>query len=539
MIYNNFSIIDVLLEKQLLSKDQFHICQLEAKSKNINILQASLDLAFITPEIIQEIENQRFNTQKIDLNHCIIDKQLLNMIPKSIAIKYKFFPISIDFKTKKLIIATHDIHNLPLFDQLRIEIYQFLNFYPNIDILRTNEHDLINTINNHYQEYLNIDKHFDTTQKNDDFAENFINMILLDAVAKSATDIHIQPEENFIRIRYRLDGVLHQQKSIHKEFMSSLINRLKIIAKADIAENRTAQDGHFDIQVGTHSIDVRISFLPTIHGENVVLRLLNKHKNLLDLNHICVFDWQKELIEKIIKRPEGLILITGPTGSGKTTTLYSILNQLNSPDLHIVTLEDPVEYIMPMINQVSLNESVKLNFADGIRAILRQDPDIILIGEIRDAETAQMALRASMTGHQVYSTLHTNSAIGTFGRLLDMGISSTILSDKNINGIIGQRLVRKLCKKCNIISDNNAYQANTNGCEDCHFTGYHGQFALMEILPMTNELEYLIENKASRKEIMNYLEHQDISNFKSLKEVGELAVKQGITSSEEIKKCIG
>ncbi len=274
-----------------------------------------------------------------------------------------------------------------------------------------------------------------------------MDALLTDAVKRDASDIHFEPELSFLRIRYRVDGILRQIRALHKSYWAAMAVRLKVIAGMNIAETRAPQDGRITLNISGRQIDFRVAAQPTIHGENIVLRILDRQKSIVPLDNIGLDETQLDQLKLMIARPEGIILVTGPTGSGKTTTLYSMLNHINEEGVNIMTLEDPVEYPMAMIRQTSVAEAAKLDFANGIRSMMRQDPDVILVGEIRDGDTAEMAFRAAMTGHQVYSTLHTNSAIGSIPRLLDIGVLPDIMAG-NIIGVVAQRLVRRLCVHC-------------------------------------------------------------------------------------------
>jgi len=264
-------------------------------------------------------------------------------------------------------------------------------------------------------------------------------------VKREVSDIHFEPEANFLRIRYRIDGMLRQIRALHKSYWPAMTVRIKVLSGMNIAEMRAPQDGRIGLTVSGRQVDFRVACQPTIHGENIVLRVLDRQKGIVPLEDLGLADEHLQRLKLMIARPEGIILVTGPTGSGKTTTLYSVLNHINTEGIHIMTLEDPVEYPMALVRQTSVAETSKLDFANGIRSMMRQDPDVILVGEIRDADTAEMAFRAAMTGHQVYSTLHTNSAVGTIPRLLDIGVLPDIMAG-NIIGIVAQRLVRKLCR---------------------------------------------------------------------------------------------
>src|SRR5690606_30920506 len=332
-----------------------------------------------------------------------------------------------------------------------------------------------------------------------------VGALLMDAVKRSASDIHFEPEYAFLRIRYRIDGVLQQIRSLHKTYWPGIAVRLKVISGMDIAETRSPQDGRLNINLGGRPIDFRVASHPTIHGENIVLRVLDREKSIIPLDRMGLRSETLEELKLMMARPEGMVIVTGPTGSGKTTTLYSLLSHLNTESVNIMTLEDPVEYPVTMMRQTSVAEVNKVDFANGIRSIMRQDPDIILVGEIRDEDTATMAFRAAMTGHQVFSTLHTNSALGTFPRLLDIGISPDIMAG-NIIGVVAQRLVRVLCPHCKETyspdSDERKLLGLTPraeakiyrqvGCKRCNYTGYRGRMAIIELLRIDSDMDALI-----------------------------------------------
>ncbi|MCB1891208.1 MAG: type II/IV secretion system protein, partial [Rhodocyclaceae bacterium] len=351
------------------------------------------------------------------------------------------------------------------------------------------------------------------------------------------------------RIRYRIDGLLRQIRALHKSYWPAMAVRIKVVSNMNIAETRAPQDGRISLNISGRLVDFRVSAQPTIHGENVVLRILDRQKGIVPLDQIGLDDSQLDQLKLMIARPEGIVLVTGPTGSGKTTTLYSMLNHINEEGINIMTLEDPVEYPMSMIRQTSVAEAAKLDFANGVRSMMRQDPDVILVGEIRDADTAEMAFRAAMTGHQVYSTLHTNSAIGVVPRLLDIGVLPDIMAG-NIIGVIAQRLVRKLCPHCKkpyqpephetrllgLASDAPAptlYRAS--GCEHCEYQGYRGRQAIMELLRLDADLDELIARRATMRDIK---QAALAKGFRSLAEDGLRRVREGTTSLEEIGRVV-
>jgi type II secretory ATPase GspE/PulE/Tfp pilus assembly ATPase PilB-like protein len=375
-----------------------------------------------------------------------------------------------------------------------------------------------------------------------------VDAMLSDAVKRGASDIHLEPEEGFLRIRYRIDGVLRQIRSLHKDYWSAIAVRVKVMAGMNIAETRAPQDGRISLTISGRPIDFRVASQLTNHGENIVLRVLDRQKGIVPIDRLGFSDEALSTLRLMMARPEGIILITGPTGSGKTTTLYSMLNFLNSETVNIMTLEDPVEYPMTMIRQTSVNEAVRLDFANGIRSIMRQDPDIILVGEIRDRETADMAFRASMTGHQVYATLHTNSSLGAIPRLLDIGVLPDILAG-NIIGVIAQRLVRRLCPECKeaytaepleksilgIDDDEPLTLYRARGCRHCDQQGYKGRFALLEILRMDPDIDELIARRSTAREIATAARDK---GFKHLAEDGVARVRAGDTSVDEVSRVV-
>ncbi len=347
--------------------------------------------------------------------------------------------------------------------------------------------------------------------------DKIVESILQQAYDQEASDIHFEPDEYFLRVRLRIDGVLKQTHLLHSSIWSGIAVKLKVLAGMNIAENRLPQDGRFGMKLGINDIDFRAACLPTAHGENIVLRLLDKNKNIVPFKRVDISDHARRCINTAVAKPEGIVLVTGPTGSGKTTTLYSVLSSVSSEDVNVMTLEDPIEYPLPLIRQTQITE--KLTFADGVRALMRQDPDVILVGEIRDQETAEMAFRAAMTGHQVFATLHTNSALAAVQRLRDIGVSPEILAG-NMIGVIGQRLARKLCAQCKVlthltpndqkllgvadgdVASTRIYKAV--GCEHCGQSGYRGRFVLMEVLLFDEKMDELIATSASPPELARY-----------------------------------
>lgn len=354
-----------------------------------------------------------------------------------------------------------------------------------------------------------------------------INALLTQALREGASDIHIEPFEQISVVRFRIDGNLRDVVKPKKAIHAALISRIKIMAQLDIAEKRLPQDGRITLRVGGKPVDVRVSTLPTGHGERAVLRLLDKESGKLDLQHLGMSAGVREQFDRLIAQPHGIVLVTGPTGSGKTTTLYAALSQLNTASINILTVEDPVEYELDGIGQTQVNPRIDMTFAKALRAILRQDPDIIMIGEIRDLETAQIAVQASLTGHLVLATLHTNDAAAAVTRLLDMGIEPFLLSS-SLLGVVAQRLVRKLCVHCKH-HDGTAWQAT--GCDRCGYTGYLGRVGVYELLLATNRIRAQIHNRAPEAEIFATAREE---GMRTMREDGERWLADGITTQEEL-----
>jgi type II secretory ATPase GspE/PulE/Tfp pilus assembly ATPase PilB-like protein len=485
------------------------------------------------------------------------DPDAIKMINSDTSRKHKIIPLNYDPIRSTLTIAMSDTFNLFALDRIRIQIGQHIELIP----VLAGEAEISNAIDQFYGYELSIDGilreietgEADYTNYQGDIEEysqplvRLVDVMLSDAVKRGASDLHFEPEESFLRIRYRIDGVLRQIRSLHKTYWSAIAVRLKVMADMNIAETRAPQDGRISRTIVGRQIDFRVASQPTIHGENIVLRVLDREKGVIPLEKLELPAESLRTLKIMMSRPEGIILVTGPTGSGKTTTLYSLLNYLSSEQINVMTLEDPVEYPFPLIRQTSVNEAAGMDFASGIKSLMRQDPDVILVGEVRDEETAEMAFRAAMTGHQVYSTLHTNSAIGALPRLRDIGIIPEIMAG-NIIGVIAQRLVRKLCKYCKMahapskeelrllandrgIEPEKIYKAK--GCTSCDNTGYKGRLALLEILKMNSDLDDLLAHGATTKEIKEAAYKQ---GFFTLADDGVRHIIEGVTSIKEVAR---
>ncbi|WP_432377428.1 GspE/PulE family protein [Duganella sp. P38] len=549
----------LLIQKGIISEDQLRIALIEQKSSNEPLGKLLITLGFVTEATVREALSENLNTQSADLNSLVVDAIALKLIPKDVAKRYRVFPIVYERATDNLILAMSDTSNIVALDQISAMLVKGITITP----LLVNESDIQRAIDQYYGFELSIDgilHEIETGEVNyaslgttsDEYSQpmvRLIDAILADAVQNGASDLHFEPEQSFLRIRYRIDGILRQIRSLHKSYWPAMAVRLKVMSNMNIAETRAPQDGRISIKFSGRQIDFRASAQPTTHGENVVLRVLDRQKGIVPLDGLGLGENELHLLKLMIARPDGVILVTGPTGSGKTTTLYSILNHINTESVNIMTLEDPVEYPMNMIRQTSVNESAKMGFAEGIRSMMRQDPDVILVGEIRDKETAEMAFSAAMTGHQVYSTLHTNSAIGAIPRLLDIGVLADIMAG-NIIGIIAQRLVRKLCTSCRAahVADDIerrllgiAAEAGPQtlyhavGCAKCAHQGYKGRIAIIELLKMTPALDELVARRVSTRELKTAAA---AGGFHSLIDDGLRRVREGVTTLEEVGRVV-
>src|SRR3990167_8084188 len=447
----------ILVDKGVISDDQLRIALQEQGKAHQPLGHLLVRLGFLSEATIRNVLSENLGQESVDLSTIIIDPAALALIPKDVARRYQLLPLSVDKVGRVMTLAVADPDNIIALDQVRALLKDEYRLITQL----ASESDILHAIDQYYGFELSIDgilhkiepgeMEYQALQSGvNEFSQPVVRLIdalLTEAVQHSVSDIHFEPESSFLRIRYRVDGVLRQVRSLHKSFWSAMVVRLKVMGNMNIAETRAPQDGRISLRLSGRPIDFRVASHPTTHGENLVLRILDRQKGIVPLDQIGLDEATLNRLMMIIAKPEGIVLVTGPTGSGKTTTLYSVLNHVNTEAVNIMTLEDPVEYPMAIIRQTSINEAAKLDFVNGIRSMMRQDPDIILVGEIRDHPTAEMAFSAAMTGHQVYSTLHTNSAIGAIPRLLDIGILPDIMAG-NIIGVVAQRLIRRLCPRC-------------------------------------------------------------------------------------------
>lgn len=549
----------ILISEGILSEDQLRIALLEQMKLNQPIGKLLVSLGFVSEATLSQALSESLGKQSIDLKHAVIDPDALRFVPRELAKRYHLLPLDFNQAKNRLTLAISDINEIVGLDRVRA----LLSEGAEIETLLAGESEIDRAIDQYYGYELSIDgilHEIETGEidwkslsaSDDAYSQpvvRLIDSILTDAVKRESSDIHFEPEANFLRIRYRIDGMLRQIRALHKSYWPAMTVRIKVLSGMNIAEMRAPQDGRIGLSISGRAVDFRVASQPTIHGENIVLRILDRQKGIVPLENLGLNEEQLYQLKLMIARPEGIILVTGPTGSGKTTTLYSVLNHINAEGIHIMTLEDPVEYPMALVRQTSVADSAKLDFANGIRSMMRQDPDVILVGEVRDAETAEMAFRAAMTGHQVYTTLHTNSALGAIPRLLDIGVLPDVMAG-NIIGIVAQRLIRRLCDHCKSPYHAEPHElhligASTDGpkqvlykptgCEVCDFRGYKGRIAIMELLRIDAGIDELIARRATTHEIRN---KALLQGFSTLADDGLRRVLNGNTSLEELARVV-
>ena len=563
------TILDVLLQKNLINQTSYDQIKLESVTTGRQIEDLVTEKALVTEEQLVEAKSELYNIPYVRPSELGVSPEALNLIPQSVAKRYSVFPFSIDKTTNTLSVAMSNPLDLTAIGFL--ETKSDMRIAPFI----ASASDIKMTIQERYSQSLSSEvvealrdveepkkRVVDVTQLGQVIREapvaKIVETVLSFAMKSGASDVHIEPQENRTRIRYRIDGILQEKLVLPREVHNSVISRIKILADLKIDERRLPQDGRFAFSVGQEEVDLRISTLPTVHGEKVVMRLLKKTGKVPTLAELGLRGRALKNVEENMVKPNGIVLITGPTGSGKTTTLYSILSRISTPKINVVTLEDPVEYEMPGVNQVQVNPQAGLTFSSGLRSFLRQDPNVIMVGEIRDHETAELAVQASLTGHMVFSTLHTNSASGALPRLMDMKIEPFLLSS-SMTMVIAQRVVRRICddskeeykphpellndikevlgplfdswlKQKNITEDQvKLYKPKPS--PSCGETGYRGRFGIFEVLPITEKIAKMIVEQGSASSI----EKQAIEDGMILmKQDGYLKALEGVTSIEEV-----
>jgi type IV pilus assembly protein PilB len=552
---------DILIRQRIISNDQLTEAKKISKESRKSVAEELIRLGYASGDDVMRAMAQEHGLDFVDLNEVVIPPAVVELVPESVARENAVLPLAEDHGTLKVIMSD------PLDYDTREKLRFILN--RNIEVALAPREMILEAINKHYgqidgesadsmlQEF--TDTAIDFTETAEETAGpdesvdessapivRLVHLIITEAVQLRASDIHVEPFEDRLRIRYRIDGVLVERDSPPRRLLGALLSRIKILAKMDIAERRRPQDGRIKITVGQKELDLRVSVLPTNHGQSAVMRLLDKDNIRVGVRQLGLSEGDFRQFRQLIRRPNGIILVTGPTGSGKTTTLYAGLNELNRPDTKIITAEDPVEYYLPGINQVEVKHSIGLDFARIIRSMLRQAPNIILVGEMRDAETAQMGIQASLTGHLVFSTLHTNDAPSAITRMVDMGVPAYLVASSVI-AVLAQRLVRVVCSKCKHhyeppesvlqtagITPEMAAKANFmkgRGCSHCQQSGYRGRMGIYELMLMNSKIRELAFEGAPTQVIRKAAVSHGMS---TLYDDGMQKVLKGVTTIEEV-----
>lgn len=547
--------INILLSKGLITQDQVNQAKEDMKKTGLSLEKTLEKLGYITEEDIATSVAESLHVTYVDLKHYLLNAEFALLVPERLAKKYKVVPL---FKVgQTLTVAMVNPQDVVALDEIRT-----VSKISVIEPAYSTEKDIQAAIDQLYGVTGTLDeivKSIDKSKFSEISADasgakvltkaaeeapvvKIVNLMIIQAVREKASDIHLEPAEDLVRIRYRIDGILREVSNLPKNLQSVVTSRIKILARMDIAETRKPQDGRIEFKTEKKVLDLRVSSFPTIHGENIVMRILDKSSVIMGLTDLGFSEKDLNVFDKMIRSPYGIILVTGPTGSGKTTTLYSALSTINSMEKNIITIEDPVEYELPLIRQTQVNVKAGITFASGLRSILRQDPNVIMVGEIRDKETADIAIQASLTGHLVLSTLHTNDAASAVTRLVDMGVEPFLVSS-SVMGLLAQRLVRTICKKCKkpqtpsreVLGELGIKESDTfyigKGCDACKNTGYQGRISIFELLRVTEDIKKLIVAKASADEIKRAALKE---GMRDLRVDGLDKARAGITTIEEI-----
>lgn len=552
---------EILIRQGVISNNQLAEALQMAKGSNTKVSDALIRLGYATSEEVMRAVAQQYGYDYVDLNEVNIPPSVVELVPESVARENAILPMDERDGSLKVIIS--DPEDFETLDKLRFILNR------RVEVALAPRESIVDAINRHYgltegesadsmlQEFTDTAIDFTETEETAATAEEavdetsapivrLVHLVITEAVQLRASDIHIEPFEDRVRIRYRIDGVLQERDSPPRRLLGAILSRIKILAKIDIAERRRPQDGRIKVTVGEKELDLRVSVLPTNHGQSIVMRLLDKDSIRVGVRQLGLAENDFRTLQNLIRRPNGIILVTGPTGSGKTTTLYAALNDLNRPDRKIITAEDPVEYYLPGINQVEVKHSIGLDFARIIRAMLRQAPNVILVGEMRDSETAEMGIQASLTGHLVFSTLHTNDAPGAITRMVDMGVPAYLVAS-SVVAVLAQRLVRVICPKCKqpfkpseasleaagITPEMTATATfmKGKGCSNCNKSGYRGRLGIFELMLMSSRIRELAYQGASTQELRRSAISQGMH---TLYQDGINKVLRGITTVEEV-----
>ena len=554
-------LVDTLAEMGVVTDEELALAQDESMSSGEGVVDTLIAKGVVMPIQVSQAKAAQFGTEFIELGEQTIEDDVVSAVPRNVAHQYKVVPLYMD--ELSVTVAMADPSDLDAIDGLG----QALGMEVNVNV--ADEEEIEAALKQYYgvakddsvskllqditEGEVQISTIGEVDMADDDDAVDadtpiikLVNTLIVEAFRMEASDIHLEPMADRFRVRYRIDGVCHEQPGPPRKLQAAVISRLKIMSEMDIAEKRIPQDGRIQANVGGKTIDLRVNCLPTTHGESIVMRLLDKEGLKLGLGQLGFLADDQQTFENLIQLPDGILLVTGPTGSGKTTTLYSCLNYINKPDRKIITVEDPVEYQLEGINQVQVNTAVDLTFANALRAMLRQAPNVVMLGEIRDLETASIAINASLTGHLVFSTLHTNSATAAVARLIDIGVKPFLIASAT-RCLMAQRLVRKICAKCEGPTDpdtselgalgldiNNIKDPNFKvgkGCAKCNNTGYKGRFGLFEVYVMEDEGRKLVINKETSGVIQN---HARKVGMRTLREDGARKAIAGMTTPKEV-----
>ena len=547
-----------LIKQGRLTPDRWREAALSLARGNGNkqLAEALVELGYCSEDDVMAALSAVLGLPVVNLREVSVDQGALALVPAEIAFRHQVLPLRKENGT--LVVA--------LADPLNVEVESTLRFVTNMPIrivlakpsdIRTHleQHYMRNVIAEAETEDIEVIREAEedigdpTRLAREALVIRLVNMLIRNAVRERASDIHIEPLEHKLRVRYRIDGVLYEVPAPAKRLHPAIVSRIKIMANLDITEKRKPQDGRIKVRILEREIDIRVSIIPTIFGESVVMRLLDKSAMPFTLTDLGMLDDDLEKFERLLRIPYGIILATGPTGSGKTTTLHAALKGVYSPERKIITIEDPVEYQLMGVTQIHVNPAIGLTFATGLRSILRHDPDVIMVGEIRDVETAEIAIHSALTGHLVFSTLHTNDAPGALTRLIEMGIEPFLVASA-VEGVLAQRLVRKICPRCKepyqpsqavweylvqhgYVKDGEPQLWRGRGCQDCRFTGYSGRTGIFELLLMDDEMRDLVLRKASSHEIRQLAIEK---GMRTLYQDGMLKVALGITTVEEVER---
>jgi len=542
---------DQLIAAGLLTPEKLSVALAEQKRTGKLLGEILVALKFVTDEDIGKVVARVAGVDFQSISERTIPAKILDLVPKDLVMRRMLIPI--DLKDKVLTLAMVDPFDVPTIDRVQ-ELTGF-----EIDVVTISENEFLQAYEHLYSDEKQRSKHLESVIKEADLSSlveitseddapvtRLVDQIVEDGITGNATDIHIEPEENVVRVRYRIDGILQSSVSLPKKIQASLESRIKIMSDLNISEKRIPQDGRMTFSLSGRKVDLRVSTMPTVYGENVVLRILDMGKVVVGIDQVGFSSENLSIFKELLEKPFGVILVTGPTGSGKTTTLYSALLHINSLEKNVMTLEDPVEYRLPLIRQSQISPNAGFTFAAGLRALLRQDPDVILVGEMRDTETVDMAIRAALTGHLVLSTLHTNDAASALPRLLDMGVEPYLLPS-TIAGIVAQRLVRKVCGHCSepyepaseeleafsLVRSRDHNFLKGAGCDFCGWTGYRGRAAIFEVLTMNREIVEHIRNRESGA-VIN--EAAKAYGMVSIREEGARKAAQGMTTLNEVRR---